>query len=431
MAPRKRTDLLYRLLYGISWPLIRLVFRWRRRLDRDASAWEGPLIVLGNHASFVDPVFLSLSLPVRRQVRYVVGAYLMNEHLGGRMLRRLRSIPKVQFARDSTAVRGILGALREGDAVGLFPEGQRSFNGHSLGFEPGITKLIQRSGAALLTVRIDGGCIVWPRWRGMRLGSGPVATTTRFYRPEALAAEPLASLHRRLEADLAGDDYVWAEKQGRPRYRQRRRAEGLETLLHRCPSCQRDFVLEAKRDALFCGACGASSKLEASGFFAAGAPFPHPGAWHAWQLEEAQRRRLAGEHLRLDCRLISYRDEAGSAGTEELRLRERALTAHREAGRGDPAGIDGILQLERDALRFIPAEGGPDGAQALRFPIPAQGQHYYMDLDRYVVLEHGGAYYELRPRPGRNAIMIVDWTWPRAYDAVADATTAGLAKQAQ
>ncbi|MDI9471186.1 MAG: lysophospholipid acyltransferase family protein, partial [Bacillota bacterium] len=415
--------LLYRFLHRIARPIIRLLFRCRIEPNREAAEYRGPLLVLANHVGFADPVFVALSLPSRRPVRFVVGAHLYTKPVAGYLLRLIKVIPKLQFVRDSTAVRQILTGLREDNIIGIFPEGQRSVDGRSLPIDGAITKLVQRTGAALLTLRIDGACLAWPRWRGMRPTPGRIALRSRFYEPEKVAAMKPDALHRLILDDLKGNDYDWADSVGRPRYLGGRSTRGLADLLHRCPNCEHDFVMRQEgRHALRCSYCGATSELRRTGFFAPGAPFPHPAAWHLWQIEAARQERASGavRKLRATCQQIGNESDPYAASGPLL---------------------DGTLVLEQRRLVFIPDHSDQEAQEtqetletqetqepapdAFYWALSAAPEYYFMDLGIYVDLYTNGTRHRICPLTPQAVSMINDWAEAGLLEEAMESQAAG------
>ncbi len=384
--------ILYSFLHWLARPIILLLFRCRIVPDPKVRDYRGPLVVLANHVGFADPVFVALSLPAHRPVRFVVGAHLCAKPVAGSLLRLIKVIPKLQFVRDSTAVRQILTGLRENNIIGIFPEGQRSIDGRSLPIDAAITKLVQRSGAAVLTLRLDGACLAWPRWRGMRPTPGKITLRSRFYTPGEIAALKQDELHRQILDDLGGNDYDWADTVGRPRYLGGRSTRGLVNLLHRCPDCEHDLVMRQKgRHAICCSCCGATSELKRTGFFAAGAPFPHPAAWHLWQIAVAREQRASSD------------------------VRELRATCQQLGTVNDPYAVNGpllhgSLMLEQNRLRFVPDRGDNAVDQAdLIWNLGTAPEYFFMDLGLYVDLYTNGTRHRIQPLTSQAVCMINDW----------------------
>lgn len=88
---------------------------------------EGPIILCCNHISNFDPPLLGSYLT--RKINYMAKAELFNVPLFGTLLNKLGAFPVKRGLSDKQALRSGLAILKEGGALGLFPEGTRSKTG--------------------------------------------------------------------------------------------------------------------------------------------------------------------------------------------------------------------------------------------------------------------------------------------------------------
>ena len=110
---------------------------------------QGQLIVVANHLSNFDPPLLSTSLP-RRSV-FMATEELFSHPIMGPLTKGWLAFPVNRDKLDREALRQADQVVRQGLALGLFPEGTRS---HSAKLQQGYT------GAALIALR--GGCQILP-----------------------------------------------------------------------------------------------------------------------------------------------------------------------------------------------------------------------------------------------------------------------------
>lgn len=86
----------------------------------------GPLLVVPNHDSQMDPVIVGLALRRRRQLRYLARANLWKIRGLGPILSGMGQIPIERGAGDRGALGNAETALADGQAVCIFPEGRLS-----------------------------------------------------------------------------------------------------------------------------------------------------------------------------------------------------------------------------------------------------------------------------------------------------------------
>ena len=123
---------------------------------------SGGLVIAANHQTYVDPFWISV--PFRRPIRYLAWNEAFKRPLVGRALDFLGAWPLALERGNPTAYRRSLKWLREGGAVMIFPEGERSeASGRVARFKTGAVRLALETGASVLPATIRGGEKVWPR----------------------------------------------------------------------------------------------------------------------------------------------------------------------------------------------------------------------------------------------------------------------------
>jgi 1-acyl-sn-glycerol-3-phosphate acyltransferase len=124
---------------------------------------RGPVLMIANHQSFLDPVIVGMATP--RHLSYLARKTLFRNRFFAWAIRTLQAVPVDQEASGIDGIRAVLHLLRAGKAVVVFPEGERSADGKMRPLQPGIQLLIKRSGATVVPVGIAGAFDAWPRTR--------------------------------------------------------------------------------------------------------------------------------------------------------------------------------------------------------------------------------------------------------------------------
>ena len=124
---------------------------------------KGPVLIVANHQSFLDPPAIGLALP--RRVVYLARKNLFEHPVFGALIRGLNAVPIDQDGIGKEGLKTVLGELRRGHAVLVFPEGARSPDGRIGELRPGIHLLIKKTSAPILPVGIAGAYHAWPIWR--------------------------------------------------------------------------------------------------------------------------------------------------------------------------------------------------------------------------------------------------------------------------
>ncbi len=120
---------------------------------------KGPALLVSNHVSFIDAILLMAVSP--RPIRFVAFEGFFEQRLMGFFLRSTRSIPisSRQGPRELiNSLRTAGEALRDGDVVCIFAEGQITRTGMLLPFRRGYERILKDNPAPVVPVYLDG---VW------------------------------------------------------------------------------------------------------------------------------------------------------------------------------------------------------------------------------------------------------------------------------
>ena len=127
----------------------------------------GSFILLSNHQSFLDPLYIGI--PVPRRIRFVARDSLFKGRIAGTVMRACMAIPIKRGQGDLGAVKEILRTLKDGLGVGLFPEATRTVDGRIIDVKPGFGLLMRKSKATVIPTLIEGAYECWPRSQKMFL----------------------------------------------------------------------------------------------------------------------------------------------------------------------------------------------------------------------------------------------------------------------
>ena len=198
-----KPSLMYQL---VSYLLVFPVFRGLLRGRTSGNALvplQGPLVVVANHGSHLDPPLLGHALG--RPVAFMAKADLFQIPILGSIIRACGAYPVKRGASNREAIRTASARLEEGWAIGVFLDGARQRDGRVNQPRPGAALLAARSGAPLLPVAIInshralGRGRRWPRLVPVELRIGePIPAPISRRKPE-LEATTL-DLQRRINS---------------------------------------------------------------------------------------------------------------------------------------------------------------------------------------------------------------------------------------
>ena len=153
--------LLYEMGYWLSITGLTVGFSYRSEGRRNIPA-SGPALLIANHQSFFDPCVVGSA--TRRHLCFLARKTLFRG-LFGKLINRLNAVPVDQEGVAKEGLKTILEQLKAGQAVLVFPEGERTSTGEVQPLKPGILLLIKRIAAPIVPVGIAGAFDALPRTR--------------------------------------------------------------------------------------------------------------------------------------------------------------------------------------------------------------------------------------------------------------------------
>ena len=179
------------LMRFIVWILINLLYRIRTRGLENVPD-EGAAIVTCNHVSFVDALILGGT--IRRPVRFVMYHKIFRIPFLNFIFRTARTIPIAPAREDAAllerAYADIAQALRDGELIGIFPEGGLTPDGEIQEFKPGIEKILAKTPVPVVPMAVRGlWQSMWSR-RASKMGRSRLPRRFRA-RIELIAGEPM------------------------------------------------------------------------------------------------------------------------------------------------------------------------------------------------------------------------------------------------
>ncbi|MDD5247406.1 MAG: MFS transporter [Rhodocyclaceae bacterium] len=133
------------LLRFIVWLLVHSVYRLDQRGIENVPA-EGAALIVCNHVSFVDALVIMAAC--RRPIRFVMDHRIFRWPILGFVFRTSRAIPIAPAREDAALLEQALAtaadALRDGELVGIFPEGKITDSGEINPFKSGFSRILER-----------------------------------------------------------------------------------------------------------------------------------------------------------------------------------------------------------------------------------------------------------------------------------------------
>ncbi len=147
-------------------PILRVLFRpWVKGLDNIPA--EGPAVLVSNHLSFSDSIFLPGAVP-RPVVFLAKSEYFNGKGIKGKLtamfFRLSNQLPMDRSggAASSSSLTAGMDILNGGGLLGIYPEGTRSPDGRLYRGKTGVAKLVLATGVPVIPVAMIGTDKVQP-----------------------------------------------------------------------------------------------------------------------------------------------------------------------------------------------------------------------------------------------------------------------------
>jgi len=220
---------------------------------------KAPFLLMSDHSNALDAYVLGalLRTPIRfmANVEGVSGAKAALASLVGAYRRR-------KGASDIAALRETFALSRSGEAIGLFPEGDRSWDGSSSPIRPGAGKLARRLGVPLVIARQKGNYLARPRWAAAPR-RGPWSIDFLSYGADELARMSDALVEAIISSAIEKNEIKDAQREARA-FECERSADGVGRLLWRCPVCGKTDSISGSGNVVSCDCCGSKWDLDAN-----------------------------------------------------------------------------------------------------------------------------------------------------------------------
>ena len=283
--------------------LISLFTNIKVKADKDYLNEEGPIIVISNHQSYLDPMVIS-KLTRGRPGNFVTGEFVFRKNPWGHWFKLGGAIPKKQFVVDTVSVKAMMKVLKRKGVLFIFPEATRSVDGSSITFDDGVAKMAKKTGSAVYIAHIHGAYLTMPRWgKGIRRGK----ITAEFVRK--LPASRTKEMTEEQLQEFILDGINYNENDYTRKYnlvhKSKKLASGMENIAYICPRCEKEFKMrwggKKQGDIIACVNCGNRIRMKRNGLLEPATPgdkaFDDLHKWTMWEKECVEKEISNGDFI--------------------------------------------------------------------------------------------------------------------------------------
>lgn len=186
----------YQVGQFLAWVIFRST--GARILGRENIPSEGSFLLVSNHQSFLDPLFVSLACSVP-QIHFMAKEELFQSPTSRHMMLGLGAFPVKRSGPTKETLAQVLRLLKDDRVLCLFAEGTRSKDGELQDFQAGFAKIARRTNTPVVPIGITGTRNLFENIQGMSLpiwsrfiGQKPPALSIGKPIPANLTAEEIA-----------------------------------------------------------------------------------------------------------------------------------------------------------------------------------------------------------------------------------------------
>jgi 1-acyl-sn-glycerol-3-phosphate acyltransferase len=154
------SHLWYRLNHAVQLTGMTLAFSFRFAGRRYVPP-TGPVLLLANHQSYLDPSIVGVT--VGRDIHYLARKSLFKNPWLALYIRSVNGVPVDHTGVAKEGLKAVIDLLQAGQAVVVFPEGERTHTGKLQPLKPGIHLVLKRAPVPVVPVGIAGAYESFPR----------------------------------------------------------------------------------------------------------------------------------------------------------------------------------------------------------------------------------------------------------------------------
>lgn len=175
------------MLYRVLRLKMSFYFRTRMKIRCEGEEHipdKGPFFLVLSHQSHLDSLLLHTFCP--RLLFTLTKSSVFRTRFMAWLAPRVGAVPTRRFQIDPQAVRVALRLIERGEGVGIFAEGERSWDGSLQTLRSGTIKLLLKAGVPVIPCGMVGTYEVMPRWGRMnwlKVGWGREPVIIRYGEP--------------------------------------------------------------------------------------------------------------------------------------------------------------------------------------------------------------------------------------------------------
>lgn len=298
----ERFDMGRKPMRQVLGPLIRLlsipalIKHKQKIIKTNMEGLKPPYLLLCNHNAFYDFMVESkATFPKRSNYVIAIDGFIKREYL----LRLVGGICKRKFTNDITLIKQLKTVVDNKDIAVIYPEARYSLCGTQSDLPKSLAQLVKYLNVPVVTLICHGHHVNFPFYNiydhNMK---GFVAEMTCIIKKNEVNNLTLEDIMDRINEKFVYDDFKW-QKDNNILCTYKKRAEGLEKILYKCPCCGEEYHMSSSLTTLKCNSCGKEWNMtELSELKAVDGKdiYTHIPDWYEWERECVRKEVEEGKY---------------------------------------------------------------------------------------------------------------------------------------
>ena len=268
----------------------------------------------------------------------------------------------------------------------MYPEAVYTLDGTCVTLPSTLPKFIKMLGIPLCLLKTNGVYLHNPAYSFLKDRDVPMHAELRY----VLSAEEIKEMSpeeiaKVLEREFSYDEFRW-QKDNNIVIDEPFRAEGLHSILYKCPHCGKEGKMQSGGTQLSCGACGKIWELTELGYLKATegeSYFEHIPDWYRWERECVKQEILDGTYgFDVPCDIMMIVDT-------------KALYK---------VGSGRLSHNMKDGFHLIGCDGRLDYHQSSRSMYTCEATPYWYQIDDVIGLGDSDALYYVFPKEQKEVV---------------------------
>ncbi len=267
---KTRLDIQQDILLAIVRPFVHL---WMHK-DSKRKVFKGegidfkrrePYIMLANHTFMFDVIHIPMPF---KKVSFIVANQTLFKKKATKFLvsQVAHVISKQKGQSDMSTVRELIGAVRRGYPILIFPEGDMTFFGETGRLEESTMKLIKKLEIDVITCNVKGGYLSKPRWatgkRKKRYAEYHYEMTIPKDKIKSMTVDEISETVNKALYHNAYD----FQREHMIKHPGNKLAEGFEDVVYVCPECESINSIHTSGNDIKCSSCHKEGYIDDYGF---------------------------------------------------------------------------------------------------------------------------------------------------------------------